>query len=178
MSQSINALNATLQEVNTTLQQGQAIAQSTIDQLNAAAQSAQASLNQAQDKTQALIQKAKDSRSALEQQLAGLKPQNIPADPQAVLQQAFGFLDSVRGALEDGKLGRDEVLQIGQLGADLQAGLGKNGSEPRFKGLSQNVDQITKHLARGQFGPAKNSLNRFETQLGPRPANIPPRKRP
>ncbi len=172
MATSIATLNATLQEVNTTLQQGQALAQETIDQLDAAAQAASASLEQTQAQLQAFQQKAQSGRDNLANQIAAIQPDKVPADLQATLADAFSFTDQVRGALGDGKLDRNELLQLGQLGANVSAGFNAHGG-PKLQGLSGNVNQITQQLARGQAPRAEQSLGSFESALGQRPANLP-----
>jgi hypothetical protein len=172
MAAGIATLSTTLQEVNTTLQQGQALAQGTIDQLNATAQAANANLEQTQAQLQAFQQKAQTGRDNLANQIAAIQPDNVPADLQATLAAAFAFTDLAHGALGDGKLDRSELLQLGQLGANVSAGFNMHGG-PKMQGLSGNVNQITQQLSLGQGPRARQSLGNFENSLGQRPANLP-----
>jgi hypothetical protein len=172
MATSMATLNTTLQAVNTTLQQGQALAQETIDQLESAAQAANASLEQTQAQLQAFQQKAQAGRDNLANQIAAIQADHVPADLPATLSEAFAFTDLVRGALGDNQLDRNELMQIGQLGASVSAGFNAHGG-PKMQGFSGNVNQITQQLALGQVPHAQQGLGNFEASLGQRPANLP-----
>ncbi len=169
MAQSINALNSTLQEVNSTLQQGQTIALETINQLETAAQTASSNLAQTQEQVKNFHQLAGQDRDTRVNEVANIKPDQVPADLQSTIQEAFSFVDQVRGALDDNKFSRDELTKIAQLGANVSAGFSAHGGI-KMQGLSGKLGEITNQLARGELPQARSGLGNFETSLGQRPA--------
>jgi len=188
MAQSMNALNATLQEVNSTLQAGQAIAIETINQLETAAQAASANLAQTQEHIKNFHQFAEQDRETRVNEVANIKPDQVPADLQSTILEAFSFVDQVRGALDDNKFSRDELNKIAQLGANVSAGFSKHGGL-KMQDMSGRLNEITHQLARGDLPQARSGLGNFETSLGQRPAgggftppsgpgNLPKPKRP
>lgn len=181
MSQSIDTLNDSLQQVNVTLQQGQALAQETIDQLEVAAQSAQQSMNEVSAQLTVFKEKFQASMDNRVREVGELKPDNIPVDLQSTLAGAFSFVDQVRAAMGDHKLDRGELTQLAQVSVNLSAGFQTHGG-PKMQGLSGKLTEITQQLARGQHASVKRNLGEFERNLGQRPANLPqpggPRPRP
>jgi hypothetical protein len=173
MAESIAYLSTSLDAVNATLQAGQVLSQETINQVASAAQVASANLTQVHDHMQALTQKATEDRENRTRQAANMGPNaDAPTDLASTLSTAFGFLDQVRGALDDNKLDRDEMFSIAQTGANLSDGLNRHGGK-QFQGLSGKVNEITGQLARGQVPHAKKGLNDFEHSLGPKPVSLP-----
>lgn len=172
MTDSLNSIYTSLELINDSLQQGVAIAEETITQLNNAAQSAQAQLEQVQTKTQQWASAVTEERDKRAQAVASIQPQNVPTDRLSALSSAFGFLDSVKGALGDDKLSLEELSTIAQFGASAQAGLNAHGGD-QLKSLSGMICQITTQLARGQLPQARQGLGQFEMSLGQRPPNLP-----
>jgi hypothetical protein len=172
MSSSISSLDSTLEAVNTTIQTGQELAQDTINQLETAAQAASANLPQTQDQVKNWQQHTDKGREDRANQIASIQPDNVPADLQSTIRDAFSFVDQINTALGDGKLNMDELTQIGQLGANISAGFNKHGGV-KMQGMSGKVNDITMNLARGQLPKARGGLGDFEKGLGQRPANLP-----
>lgn len=176
MAQSINSLNATLQEVNSTLQAGQAIAVETINQLETVAQTASDNLAQTQEHVKNFHQLAEQDRETRVNEVANIKPDQVPADLQSTIREAFSFVDQARGALDDQKFSRDELNKLAQLGANVSAGFSKHGGL-KMQDMSGKLSEITNQLARGDLPQARSGLGNFETSLGQRPAGggfIPP----
>jgi hypothetical protein len=171
MSTSIDSLNATLQEINAALQQGQELAQETIDQLAEAALVASETALEAVNRATLFLQQAQVGREDRLNQVMQIKPNNIPADLQSTIREAFSFVDQARGALGDNKLSRDELMQIAQLGANVGAGFQAHGGG-KMQGLSGKLNEITHQLARGQLPSARRGLGDFETSLGTRPSGL------
>lgn len=172
MAMSIYGLNEAMTMVNETLQTGQELATETVDQVESAAQQIQSGLSgltQAQATVDVFQEQAQLSRDTLTQQLAALQPSaGAPQDLQTTLQTAFSFVDEVRGVLGDEVIDRNELMQLGQLGVDLQAGFSRHGGA-QFSDLSGKVGEITQQLARGQLPKARDGVNQFEGKLGQRP---------
>ncbi len=172
MAMSINSLNETMVMVNESLQTGQELAAGTIDQVEAAAQQIQSGLSglsQAQATVDVFQEQAQLSRDTLAQQLAALQPsEGAPQDLQATLQSAFSFVDEIHGAFSDEVIDRNELMLLGQLGVDLQAGFSRHGGA-QFSEFSGKVGEITQQLARGQLPKARDGVNQFEGKLGQRP---------
>jgi len=169
MSASVDALNATLAEINKTLAQGVAIAEQTIAKLNTAAKTASDKAAQAQAKAQSW---AKGLPSTLDKRAAaalGVKPTQVATDRQGAILSAFDYVDAVRQATGDNKLGKSELTQIAQLGANASAGLKAQGG-PGLQTASGSIDKLTGQLARGQVPQAKAGLGSLESSLGARPS--------
>lgn len=175
MANNMAAINETLQAINTTLQQGLTLATETIAQLETAAQTASAHLAETQAQVQAWTVKAQSQREARAGMALNVQPNQIPGDAQAVLQTAFDFVDLVNSSLGDGRLSKDEMNAIAQLGANASAGL-KNANRPQFQELSGKINEITGQLARGQIPQARSGLQGFERDLGSRPAPSRPKR--
>jgi hypothetical protein len=169
MADSIAALDSTLQEVNDTLQAGQAIAAETITQLETAAQTASSNLSQTQAQVQTWQDKTQQDRDNRINEISAIQPDHVPADLQATLQEAFSFVDQVRGALGDNKFSREELNGIAQLGANVSAGFNNHGG-PKMQDMSGRLNEITMQLARGQLPQARSGVGNFETSLGQRPS--------
>jgi len=166
-----------LAEINSTLSQGLAVAEESIAQLEAAAQQAQANVqelkNQAQD-TLAVLQSDQQNRM---DQLAQIQANNIPTDRLTALQTGFQFVDFANSALGDGKMSRDELMNLAQLGANAQAGFqqfgGAGGAGSNTVDLNQftgRFNEISAQFARGQTPQARGNLGEFESALGQRPS--------
>ncbi|MFZ5821331.1 MAG: hypothetical protein ACOYYJ_15655 [Chloroflexota bacterium] len=171
-----------LNEISATLSQGLAVAEESIAQLEAAAQQAQANAqelrNQAQD-TLAVLQA--DQQNRLDQ-LAQIQANNVPTDRLSALQTGFQFVDFANSALVDGKMSRDELMGLAQLGANAQAGFQQFGGRAGGVGPGADVDlgqfsgrfnEISTQFARGQTPQARSNLGEFERSLGQRPSGLP-----
>ena len=172
MSSSISTLDSTLDAVNTTMQQGQALAEDTINQLETAAQAASANLPQTQEQVKNWQQHTDKGREDRANQIGSIQPNNVPTDLQSTIRDAFSFVDQINVALGDGKFNMDELTQIAQLGANVSAGFSKHGGI-KMQGMSGKVNDITMNLARGQFPKARGGAADFERGLGQRPTNLP-----
>ncbi len=168
-----------LNEISSTLSQGLAVAEESIAQLESAAQQAQANAqelrNQAQD-TLAVLQA--DQQNRLDQ-LAQIQANNVPTDRLSALQTGFQFVDFANSALADGKMSRDEVMNLAQLGANAQAGFQQFGGRAGGVGPGADLDlnqfsgrfnEISTQFARGQTPQARSNLGEFERSLGQRPS--------
>ncbi|GAB4505334.1 MAG: hypothetical protein Fur0043_23290 [Anaerolineales bacterium] len=171
-----------LNEISATLAQGLAVAEESIAQLETAAQQAQANVqelkNQAQD-TRAVLQADQQNRL---NQLAQIQANNIPTDRVSALQAGFQFVDFANAALADGKMSRDELMNLAQLGANAQAGFQQFGGRTGGVGPGANLDlaqfsgkfnEISTQFARGQMPQARSNLGDFERSLGQRPSGLP-----
>jgi len=172
MSSSISTLDSTLDAVNTTMQQGQALAEDTINQLETAAQAASANLPHTQEQVKNWQQHTDKGREDRANQIGSIQPNNVPTDLQSTIRDAFSFVDQINVAFGDGKFNMDELTQIAQLGANISAGFSKHGGI-KMQGMSGKVNDITMNLARGQFPKAHGGAADFEKGLGQRPANLP-----
>lgn len=169
MASSTAALAASLVEIENTLSQGLALAEETINQLENAAQAAAASLAQVQEHARNWVGKTQVDRENRANQALNVKPDRVPTDLQSTLQEAFNFVDLVRGSLGDNKISRDEMNKIAQLGANVSAGFSAHGG-PKMRDFSGRLNEITGQLARGQNRQARDNVGNFERSLGERPS--------
>ncbi len=172
IASSLETMSSTVEAAETALQQGAAIASETIDQLATTAETVQSHMPQTQAMEQNWSQNATIGRENRANQLAQIQPDNVPTDLTTTIRDAFTFVDTVRGALDDNKLNRDELNLIAQLSANVSAGFNRHGGI-KMQGFSGRTTDITGQLARGQFPQARNGLGNFEASLGQRPANLP-----
>ncbi len=177
MATSVAAMTEALLAIEDSLNQGLALAEATIDQLENAAQAAVTGLAQIQTHTQSWVGGAQLGREKRANDALSVKPDFVPTDLQSTLQEAFNFVDLVRGSLEDNKISRDELNRIAQLGANVSAGFNAHGGT-RMQGFSGRVSEITGQLARGQNRHARDGLGNFERSLGERPRPSGPGVRP
>jgi len=163
------AINATLQEVAATLDQGVALAEETIAQLETAAQAIGDKAAEVQYRNQTWIQ---DLQAELEDRAATaltIQPSNIAADRKGAILSAFDYVDAVRDSLADNKISSTELNNIAQLGANASASLNAHGG-PQLQQLSGSINDITGQIARGQMPQAKANLGNLERALGARPS--------
>lgn len=172
MAANTAAINDSLQEINSTLEQGLTLADETINQLETAAQAAATKAAETKSQAEVWVKDAQTDRENRVQQVLSVQPNLIPEDAQAALWGAFDFADGVRLALGDGKISKSELMDVAQLGANASAGLQGHGG-PNLQPLSGSVNDITGKLARGQVPQAESSLGSFESSLGARPAGRP-----
>lgn len=178
LNESMTLLATSLNEMSASLAQGLALAEENLAQLQSAAQQmqvhAQELHNQAQD-ILAVLQADQQSRI---EQIAQIQPNNVPSDRLAALQAGFQFVDFANSSLADGKMSRDELLSLAQLGANAQAGFQQFGGRASGIGPGANLDlnqfsgkfnEISTQFARGQMPQARNNLGEFERSLGQRP---------
>ena len=168
MAESMAAINATLQEINVTLQQGLALAEETIAQLETAAQTASVKATEAQMQAQSLIQNLQAELESRAATALSVQPNNVATDRQTAILSAFDYLDAVRQSLTDNKISPNELANIAQLGANASASLNAQGG-PQLQQLSGSINQITAQLARGQTPQAQANLGNLEASLGTRP---------
>jgi len=165
MAETLTAIDALLQEVSTAIEQGSALAEQTLAQLETAAQAASTKAAEVQAQTQdwlpALQAELEDRAAAA----LAVQADNVATNRRAALQSAFEYLDAVRGGLADGKVSRDELANIAQLGANASAGLSAQGG-PQLGALAGSIEDITAQIARGQVGQARASLGNLESSLG------------
>jgi hypothetical protein len=172
LAENAAAMEALLEKVDTALQQGEQLAQATIAQLQTAAQKTSANAAQIQAQAHTRIEQ---HQGGLQDRVAGVlavQPDDVAADPQAALQGAFEYVDTVRQALGDDKVSDAELAQIAQLGANASAGLSVQGG-PRLQPLLATIDDITGQVACGELAQATASLQRLEALLDSQPAALP-----
>jgi hypothetical protein len=172
LAASTAAIDATLQEVNTALEQGLAVAEETIVQLETVAQAAQVNAAEAQAQIEGMVENLHaeiEDRAAI---ALATQPTHIPTDLPTSILEGFQYLDTVRGGMDDNKITRDELTKIAELGANAAAGFTQFGG-PGFSHLPEAIngqDGITANLARGRNSQAKAGLGNLEMSLGERPS--------
>lgn len=162
------AINATLLEIEMTLEQGLTLAEETIAQLEAAAQAASAKSAELQAASQGWVEQLSSELETRAAAVLSVLPDNIPSDRLAAVRSAFDYVDTVRQALLDNKVSPAELSDIARRGANASAGLKAHGG-PQLQSLGDSINQVTAQVARGQRTQAKAGLAGLETALGPRP---------
>jgi len=171
LTTSVDTLSATLQEIKTSMEQGQALAEEALQQLEQAAQAASVKAQEVQatfDTYQSELSAKIEGRI---QAIQEIQPPEIPADLAATLKVGFDYLDTVKDALLDQTISRQELNKIAGLGASFNAGANNFGGDA-LKDLGSKVagpEGITANLAGGRNQLARNDLVNLESGLGKRP---------
>ncbi|RLC86002.1 MAG: hypothetical protein DRI79_10625 [Chloroflexi bacterium] len=163
------AINAALQEISTTLDQGLALAEETISQLEATAQAASDKAEEIQARSQEWIQNLQAELEERATTALAVKPTVVATDRRGAILSAFDYVDAVRDSLADDKITSTELANIAQLGANAGASLNAHGG-PQLQHLSGSINQITAQIARGQMPQAKANVGTLEASLGARPS--------
>jgi hypothetical protein len=172
LATSAAAIDATLQEVNTALELGLAVAEETINLLETAAQATQVNAAEAQAQVEGMVENLHAEIGDRAATVLATQPTHIPTDLPTSIQAGFQYLDTVRGGMGDNKITRDELIKIAELGANAAAGFTQFGG-PQLSHLPEAIngqDGITANLARGRNSQAKAGLGNLEMSLGERPS--------
>jgi hypothetical protein len=172
LAASAAAIDATLQEVNTALELGLAVAEETINLLETAAQATQVNAAEAQAQIEGMVENLHAEIGDRAATVLATQPTNIPTDLPTSIQAGFQYLDTVRGGMDDNKITRDELTKIAELGVNAAAGFTQFGG-PQLSHLPEAIngqDGITANLARGRNSQAKAGLGNLEMSLGERPS--------
>jgi hypothetical protein len=172
LTTSLESINSNLAGISASLEQGLALAEETITQLETAAQEAQTKATEAQTKTQNWAASTQADREARAQAALNMQPDDMPDNFRESLQVTVDFMDTVKSALSDQKISKDELDFIAKLGANASAGLQTFGGAD-FQGFSTNINDITAQLARGQVPHAAEGLKSFEFSLGEKGKGLP-----
>ena len=168
MTDSMEVIGNTLEQNSETLEKGLQLAGETIGQAEEAAQSAQDRAAQAKDRATKWNTQLGREINRRADAIQGIKPDRIAPDRQGAVLMAFDFIDATHLALGDNKLTRDEMLGIGQLGANAAASLGQHGG-PALQQMPGRINGITTRVARGELPQARKGLGELDRDLGARP---------
>lgn len=161
MAASMNSMAQSLAQINTTLSQGLTLAQSTVAQLQSSATKAGQAAASAQTKEKnwnATVQSELNKRTAT---ALNTKPTSAPTDLRGTLQSVNTYIDTVKAALGDSKIGKAELQAISVAGANAVAGLNQFGGT-QGQTLSNSINAMTQQLARGELPKAKSNLGALE----------------
>lgn len=166
----VDELNQVMAEVNTSLEQGVALAEETIAQIETAAQTVSETSQTVQSQTQAwqtTHQTDRDNRIAT---AVAVPPNQVSGDPQVAIKNVLDFVQTGQAATADGQISADELAQLAQLGANASAAAGQSGSL-EMQELAGLLTTVTEHLAGGNIPQAQAGL----AQLGvAAPLALPP----
>ncbi|MCI0477734.1 MAG: hypothetical protein L0Y55_15935, partial [Anaerolineales bacterium] len=157
MATSMNSMAQSLTQISTTLAQGQAVTASTIAQLQSNATKASQAAASAQGKEKnwnATVQSDLNKRATA---ALATKPTSAPTDLRGTAQSVNTYIETVRAALGDNKIGKSELQTISVAGANAVAGLNQFGGA-QGQTLANSINTMTKQLARGEAPKAKSSL--------------------
>lgn len=143
------------------LSQGQASAQAAITQLQTAATKASTAAQNAQTKDKNWSKTVQNEINTRGNNALAVKPNNVPTDLKGTATSVSTYLDTVRGALGDSKITKQELSSISLAGANAVAGLNAHGGT-QFQGLSNSINSMTKQIARGETPKAKSSFSGLE----------------
>lgn len=158
IAENTEAMSQSLEEINSTLAQGVALAEETIAQVEAVAQTAGAQAQQMQTQAQALATTWPEQIEERVNEALATQPSQIASDPQAAIQSALEFLNASQQATADGNISPAELVNLAQLGANASASLNAQ-SIPQLQQLSGAVNGVTEQLARGDVAQAQAALN-------------------
>ncbi len=160
ISQSTAQIDATLDEINTAMQQGLSLAEETISQLETQAAEIQAHTSELQAKADAWKDKAAEERDKRAEFTASIQPDQIAGDKVEALQQLSTYIQEARTSLADGKLSYSELSSLGRLGANASASLRQFGEAGA--GVADKLNGLTVNFARGEIPQAMNGLSSLE----------------
>jgi hypothetical protein len=169
MADYLSTMNVALEEIDTLLAQGLALAEETLTQLDTAAETANSVAAGIQAQSQTWLQNLHADLENRTSTALGIQPNNVATDQLGALQSAFDYVDAVRNALGDNKISQTELSGIAQLGANASASLDAHGGIA-LQQLSGSISDITGQIASGQIPQAKANLGGLESALGSRPS--------
>lgn len=168
MAADMQTIYSSLEAINSSLQQGLALATETINQVETTAQSVNSNITETQTQIQTWVDQAQAQRETRVQAALAVQPDAIAADEISAIISVFEFVDEVKNSINDNKITRDELTRISQLSANASAGLTKFGGV-KFQGFAGKISEITGQIARGQMPQARSGIGSFESSLGARP---------
>ena len=165
-------LDAALQDVYTALETGVALADANLAQLETTSQNIQATVLETQSHIVGVVDTVTAQIEDRQNAIMSIQPDNIPTGLPETLQFGFQYLDTVRDAIGDHQITRDELTSIAQLGANASAGFSQFGKpeHSQLPDMMQGSGGVTANLAGGNNFQAQNNLGNFESSLGDRPA--------
>ena len=171
IEEDLSTIVASMEEITAILDDGAEAATAAIEQLNAAAAQTQAQLQEAQAKADFWQQTVKTNLDQRENDILNMTPNQTATNPAEALNQAHDFLETFKAALGDGKFSPEELLNIGQLSANVRASFeqlgGRSGEFGNFQGAIEN---LTRQAARGDWGSARSGIGDLEHSLPVRPS--------
>jgi DNA repair exonuclease SbcCD ATPase subunit len=168
IEEDLSNMASDMEEIASLLEQGAEAATAAIEQLNAAADQAIAHLEEIQSQAEGWVEKVQSSLQGREQEFLNLAPNDIAGNRNDAIHQVYTYLDAVKSAMGDKKIGRDEMQNIAQLGANAQASIQAQGG-PGLQNLLGSISGLTSQLAKGQWPQARGGLGGFEASLPARP---------
>ncbi len=168
IEEDLSSMSDDMEDIASLLEQGAEAATAAIEQLNAAAGQTSAHLEEIQSQAEGWVEQVQSSLQSREQDFLNLAPNEIAGNRNDAIQQVYDYLDAVKSAMGDKKIGRDEMLNIAQLGANAQAGIQAQGG-PGLQNLLGSINGLTSQLAKGQWPQARGGLGGFEASLPSRP---------
>ncbi|NPV87368.1 MAG: hypothetical protein HPY45_15320 [Anaerolineae bacterium] len=164
MASAAEAASATLNEIYANVQAGVQVTQQNIEQLQQQVEQAAANAQQMHEQAGAWQTTVKNEISRFEQQFGSLQPNQIAADRLGSIQMCKDYLATVRSALQDNKLTRDEMNVIAQLGANASASV-KQFQAPEMANLANKIEGMTHQLSRGELPQARGGLGEIERSI-------------
>jgi hypothetical protein len=170
LADSVAALNETLTEINSSLEQGVELAEEVITELEIAAQAVNDTAGQIQEQreTWAAVQQAQIEEVV--STLPSVEPNQIITDPTGAIQMAFDFMETGQQALADGQLSPDELTNLAQQAANTSASLNALDNA-QLQQLSGLVNTITEQVAQGDLSQAQEALNQLGVEVA---LSVPP----
>ncbi len=161
MATSMNAMAQSLAQISTTLAQGQAVTSSALAQLQSNATKASQAAASAQSKAKNWNATAQAELTKRANTALATKPTSVPTDLRGTIQSVNTYIETVKAALGDNKIGKSELQAISIAGANAVAGLNQFGGT-QGQTLANSINTMTRQLARGEVPKAKSSLGALE----------------
>ena len=99
------------------------------------------------------------------QEYLNMQPNDVAGNRVGAIRMAGDYVNSVRSALADGLLDKNEMQGIAQLGANVTASFNNLNLSDGAK-INSSINDITGQLARGQLPQASANLGNLEGLLG------------
>ncbi len=150
------------------LEQGDEVASAAIEQILAALGTANAGAAELQAHSEGWLEALQAELENRAAAALAVQPTQIATDRQGAIQSALTYIETVRSALADNTISREELSAISLAGANASAGLKAQGG-PQLQNLAGSIDALTTQIARGELPRAKGSLGALEASVPRRP---------
>jgi len=164
MEEGLESIYTSVAAIEEILVQGSEAATAGLEQMNTAAQEAQANLEMVQGSIDGWMGLVEEGLNVRAENALNMEASEIASDLNGTINQMHDFLDAVKSGLLDNKISPDELMNISQLAANVQAGLSQYGTR-RLQEKSANITSLTEQLARGQLPQAQLGVPEFERDL-------------
>jgi hypothetical protein len=161
MSTSTAEIAATLDEINSALQQRVALAEETITQLELQAAQIETQVAAMHEKADGWKKKVTTELENRTNLVNSLQPDQLASDRKGAFQQINQYVSLIKTSLRDGKLSNGEFTVISMAGTNASASIRQFGGAGG-NSLANQISALTRNLARGETPQIFKGLSGLE----------------